>query len=264
VGDYPTKEKEMAESGVGGLRIFDDFVGFEVPVASTAAQATAPYFTPGGLRVVGQGLEQNDSGVVGLDADGLNGVVQLISSAQAAEHSCGFTTNACFDMTLNGGIMIEARVRFADLDTKEAYFGLTDVVTNGVGILEGEQLTGASTTLTLTASDLCGFYLSAELTDDEDWHGVYNGGTTTGATTSTDVDLDADATAGEFQILKLTVGNDGTARWYVDGVLKQTVTGAVSTSTDLAVLLMVESKTAAVETMDVDYVLIESSRDWTV
>jgi hypothetical protein len=189
---------ENANSGVGGLRIFDDFIGFEIPVS------------------------------------------------------------------LNGGIMIEARVRFGDLDTKEAYFGLTDVVTDGVGIIEGEQIAGASTTLTLTASDLCGFYFSSELTDDEDWHGVYNGGSTTGETDSTAVDLDADATAGDFQILKLTVGNDGTARWYVDGVLKQTVKGAVSTSTDLAVLLMVEAKGSEVETMDVDYVLIESSRDWTV
>lgn len=253
----------MAQSGVGGIRIFDDFIGFEVPVAGTAAPATAPFFTPGGLRVVGQGLADSDSGVVGLDADGLNGVVRLTTTNEE-QHSAGFTTSACFDMALNGGIMIEARVRFADLDTKEAYFGLTDVVTDGVGILEGEQISAAGTTLSLTASDLCGFYWSAELTDDEDWHGVYNGGTTTGATASGDVDLGDDAVAGEFQILKLTVGNDGTARWYIDGVLKQTVTGAVSTTTDLAVLLMVEAKTAAIESMDVDYVLIESNRDWTV
>ena len=253
----------MAQSSVGKIRIFDDFIGFEVPVASTAAPATEPYFTPGGLRVVGQGLAENDSGVVGLDSDALNGVVQLTSTDEA-EHSAGFTTNTCFDMTLNGGISIETRVRFADFATKEAYIGLTDVVTNGVGILEGEQLTGASTTLTLTASDLCGFYLSSDLSD-QDWHGVYNGGTTTGATTSTDVELDDDAVAGDFQVLRLEVDNNGTARWYIDGALKQTVTGAVSTSTDLAVLLMVETKgTARGETMDVDYVLIETNRDWTV
>ena len=255
----------MAQSGVGGIRIFDDFIGFELPEGNTSAPATVPFFTPGGLRVVGQGLAEADSGVNGLDADGLNGVVQL-QTTDETDHSVGFTTSKCFDMALNGGIMIEARVRFDDLDTKRAYFGLTDVVTDGVGIIKGEQMYGSGTTLTLTASDLCGFFIGSELTDDEDWHGVYNGGTTTGATTSTDVDLDADAVAGEFQILKLTVGNDGTARWYIDGVLKQTVTGAVSTTTDLAVLLMVEAQgtDAGGVVMDVDYVLIESSRDWTV
>jgi hypothetical protein len=253
----------MAQSSVGKIRIFDDFIGFEVPVASTAAPATEPYFTPGGLRVVGQGLAENDSGVVGLDSDALNGVVR-VTTTDEPQHSAGFTTNTCFDMTLNGGISIEARVRFADLNGKEAYFGLTDVVTDGVGILEGEQMTAAGTTLAPDASDLCGFYLSAELTDDEDWHGVYNGGTTTGATTSTDVDLDDDAVAGEFQVLRLEVDSNGTARWYIDGDLKQTVTGAVSTSTDLAALLMVEEKGTATSTMDVDYVLIETNRDWTV
>ena len=251
----------MAQSSEGRIRIFDDFIGFEVPVASTAAQATAPYFTPGGLRVVGQGLEDNDSGVVGLDADGLNGVVRLTTTNET-EHSVGFTTNASFDMALNGGIMIESRVRFENTDTKQVYFGLTDVVTDGVGILEGEQMVGSGTGITLTASDLCGFMMSADLTDATDWHGVYNGGTTTGETTSTSVDLD-DVAGTDFQVLRLEVDSNGTARWYIDGDLKQTVKGAVSTSTDLAVLLMVEAKGNAIETMDVDYVLIESNRDWT-
>ena len=255
----------MAESGGGKIRIFDDFVGCEVPEGGTAAPATVPFFTPGGLRVVGQGLAETDSGINGLDADGLNGVVQL-QTTDEADHSVGFTTSKCFDMALNGGIMIEARVRFDDLDTKRAYFGLTDVVTDGVGVIKGEQMFGTGTTLTLTASDLCGFFIGSELTDDEDWHGVYNGGTTTGATTSTDVDLNDDAVAGEFQVLKLTVSNDGTARWYIDGVLLQTVTGAVSTTTDLAVLLMIDAvdTTAGGVVMDVDYVLIEANRDWTV
>ena len=253
----------MAQSSVGKIRIFDDFIGFEVPVASTAAQATAPYFTPGGLRVVGQGLETNDSGVVGLDSDGVNGVVRL-TTTDDTEHSVGFTTNQSFSMSLNSGISIEARVRFENTDTKQAYFGLTDVVTDGVGILEGEQLhSSGGTTIVLTASDLCGFLMTADLTDATDWHGVYKGGSATASTTSTDVDLD-DVAGTDFQVLRLEVDSNGTARWYIDGDLKQTVTGAVSTTTVFAVLLMVEAKGGAIETMDVDYVLIETNRDWTV
>ena len=251
----------MPQSGEGKIRIFDDFIGFEVPVASTAVQTTAPYFTPGGLRVVGQCLEQNDSGVVGLDSDGVNGVVRL-TTTDDTEHSVGFTTNQSFSMSLNGGISIEARVRFENTDTKQVYFGLTDVVTNGVGILEGEQMVGAGTGITLTASDLCGFMMSADLTDATDWHGVYKGGSATASTTSTDVDFD-DVAGTDFQVLRLEVDSNGTARWYIDGDLKQTVTGAVSTTTVFAVLIMVEAKGGAIETMDVDYVLIETNRDWT-
>jgi hypothetical protein len=125
-------------------------------------------------------------------------------------------------------------------------------------------MVGNGTTMTLTASDLCGFYLSAELTDDEDWHAVFNGGTTTGETDSTALDLNDDAVAGEFDVLRLEVGNNGTARWFLNGVLKKTQTGAVSTSTDLAVVLIVAAYGAAIETADVDYISITANRDWTV
>lgn len=253
----------MAQSGVGGIRMWDDFVGFNVPLAGTLTSLLDPIFTPGGWQVVGQGLDEADAGVVGLSADGVNGVVQLTTTDEDV-HTTGFQTNSGFDMGLNGGIMLEARVRMAALTAKNVFFGISDVRTAGVQVLEGEIISGGSTTLTLTASDLCGFYFCTDLTDTADWHGAYNGGTTTGATDSTAVDLDADAVAGEFQILKLTISNDGTARWYVDGVLKQTVTGAVSTSVDMNAILMVEADSAAVATLDVDYLLLESNRDWTV
>src|SRR5690606_16350660 len=124
-------------------------------------------------------------------------------------------------------------------------------------------ITGATATLTLTASDLVGFYLSAELDEDEMWHGVYNGGATTGATDSTTVEL-VDTVAGEWDVVRLEVDPNGTARWYVNGDLLQTVVGAVSTTTDLKFFAAVEAKGAAVETMDVNYVLIRANQDWTV
>ena len=123
---------------------------------------------------------------------------------------------------------------------------------------------GASTTITLTASDICGFLLSAELTDDEDWHMVYNGGSTSGETDSTAIDADDDAVAAEWQVLRLEIDTNGTARWYIDGVLKQTKTGAASTSVNMALILGVEAKGAAIENLDVAYLLVQSKRDWTV
>jgi len=70
--------------------------------------------------------------------------------------------------------------------------------------------------------------------------------------------------AGEFQILRLEIANNGTARWYVDGVLKQTTTGAVSTSTDLALVTMIEARSAAIEYAYLDYIYVSANRDWTV
>ena len=248
----------MAQSGYGKVSIFEDFLAGEDIVAATAATRS---FGSSGLRVIGQGIAETDSGITVGESDGLNGVGILTTTNEDA-HSCGLTTGKVFDVGKMAPINIECRVQFPDLDTKAFYFGLTDV--NGdTAILEGENLVAASGTLTLSASDLCGFLIDAEATDDEDWIMVYNGGTTTGETTIANIDADNDAVAGEWDILRLEVGINGTARWYVNGVLKQTVTGAVSTSTDLAVLAMIEARSAAIEYAWIDYIAIEANRDWT-
>ena len=248
----------MAQSGYGKIKIFEDFLGGEDIVAETAASRS---FGSEGLRVIGQGIAETDSGITVGESDGLNGVGILTTTNEDA-HSCGLTTGKVFDVGKMAPINIECRVQFPDLDTKAFYFGLTDV--NGdTAILEGENLVAASGTLTLTASDLCGFLIDAEATDDEDWIMAYNGGTTTGETTIASIDADNDAVAGEWDILRLEVAINGTARWYVNGVLKQTVTGAVSTSTDLAVMAMIETRAASNEYAWIDYIAIEANRDWT-
>ena len=248
----------MAQSGYGKISIFEDFLAGEDIVAATAVGRA---FGGSGLRVIGQGSEDTDSGITVGESDGLNGVGILTTTNEDA-HSIGLTTGKVFDVGKMAPINIECRVQFPDLDTKAFYFGLTDV--NGdTAILEGENLVAASGTLTLSASDLCGFLIDAEATDDEDWIMVYNGGTTSGETTIANIDADNDAVAGEWDVLRLEVSINGTARWYVNGVLKQTVTGAVSTSTDLAVLAMIEARSAAIEYAWIDYIAIEANRDWT-
>jgi len=238
----------------------EDFLGGnEAAVANTTAP---PISFPPYLTLVGQGIADTDSGAVQLDSDGLNGVIQL-STTNEDIHCAGFQTPVMFDVGLNGTIILEARVRQAALNTGEVFIGFSDVATD-LAIIEGAICHGDTVTVTLTASDLVGFLMASDLTDNSDWHGIYNGGTTTGQTVSTSVDFDAGATAGEFQVLRLELFPNGTAEWWVDGVLEQTVTGAVSTSVDLCLNVLVESKTTAVKTLDIDYIKIWANRDWTV
>jgi hypothetical protein len=243
----------------GRIEIFEDFLAGEDIVAATAATRS---FGGSGLRVLGQGIAEADSGITVLESDGLNGVGAFTTTNEDA-HSCGLATGTVFDVAKMAPIVAECRVQFADLDTKAFYFGFTDVNTDTT-ILEGNQLVAASGTLTLSASDLCGFLLDAEATDDEDWIMAYNGGTTTGETTIANIDANDDAVAGEFQILRLEIAPNGTARWYIDGVLKQTKTGAVSTTTDLALLAMIEARAASNEYVYLDYIYVSANRDWTV
>jgi len=250
----------MVQSGDSRLYMSEDFLGGnEAAVANTTAP---PISFPPYLTLVGQGIADTDSGAVQLDSDGLNGVIQL-STTNEDIHCAGFQTPVMFDVGLNGTIVLEARVRQAALNTGEVFIGFSDVATD-LAIIEGAICHGDTVTVTLTASDLVGFLMASDLTDNSDWHGIYNGGTTTGQTVSTSVDFDAGATAGEFQVLRLELFPNGTAEWWVDGVLEQTVTGAVSTSVDLCLNVLVESKTTAVKTLDIDYIKIWANRDWTV
>lgn len=247
----------MPQSEYGKIHLFWDFLGAEIPDSLTTDQENL-----GDFFVGGEGIEDTDAGVLLADSDGLSGV-GLITSGNTDADTTAVMTSACLDVALMGPIVLESRIRLPDLDTKAVYFGLSDV--NTLDLQLTEILDGASgTTITLTASDLCGFYLSSELTDDEDWHGVYNGGSTTGATDSSTIDLNADAVAGEWQVLRLEVDPDGTARWYIDGDLKQTTSGAVATGTDFAVVLAAAANTTELSIVHCDYIGVRANRDWTV
>ena len=246
----------MAQSGEGRIRLFEDFFA-EDPVSNTATDRALGNFT-----VAGQGSEDTDSGIPLLHADAISGV-GVMTTTNEVNHTILIGTPIAFDVALMGTIVAETRVRFVDLDTKEVFFGFSDIDPSTLSI-ETNVMTGATTTLTLTASDICGFFLSAELTDDEDWHTVYNGGTTTGETDSTAIDCDDDAVIEKWQVLRLELAPNGTVRWFIDGVLVRTVTGAVSTSVDLSLILALDAKTNAIEIMHVDYLSVEANRDWTV
>ena len=114
-------------------------------------------------------------------------------------------------------------------------------------------------------ADLVGFYLSDELTTVAgDWHAINNGGTATATTTTTNGQLNNVAVAGEWQVLRLEVMPNGTAYWYIDGVLKKTVENAASTSTNMAVCLAAAANTTQLAIFDCDYLMVEANRDWTV
>ena len=244
----------MPQSGEGRIKLFNDFAGVAETLALTADTAQIGDFFAGG-----EGFEDNDAGLAGKDA--LSGVVTITSGNTDADTSF-IGTHIAFDVALMGTIVLEARVQVPDLDDKEIFFGLTSILSVDEQ-LEDIVINASGTTITMPA-DLVGFYLSSELTDDEDWHGIHNGGTTAGSTTTTAVDLDDDAVAGEWQVLRLEISSNGTALWYIDGVLKQTVTGAASTSTNMAVCLAAAANTTELSIMDVDYLSVEANRDWTV
>lgn len=249
----------MSQSAIGEMVFLEDFAGQGIVVADT----TAPPIQFGTfLNLVGQGLAETDSGAVRLDSDGLAGVIQL-STTDEDVHAAGFQTATMFAVGKMAPLVLEVRSRQAVIATGEIFIGFSDVNTD-LAIIEGAIAHGATTTLTLTASDMVGFLKSADLTDTSLWHAVYNGGSATGVTSSTTAGLGVSSVAGDFKVFRIEIYPSGTVCWYIDGVLLKTVVGAVSTTTNLCVNVLCESKTTAVKTMDIDYILVKANRDWTV
>ena len=248
----------MPQGERGQIELFEDFYT-EDNVAETAETRNFGDFIIGG-----QGNAEVDSGVISLATSPNLGGVGRLTTTDEVDHTLLVGTNIGWDVGLMGTITAECRIQFNNLATKDAFFGFCDIEPNTLSIQTDIIANDGGTTLTLTASDILGFYLSAELTDNADWHTVYNGGGTTGVTDATLLDINDDAVAGEWQILRLELDPNGTVRWYVNEMLVRTVSGAVSTTTDLSFLLGVEAKEAAIEELDCDYLLVRAFRDWTI
>ena len=251
----------MAQSGYGKILLFNDFCGPEIPIATNVAYGVTAggcsYYL-GDFKVTGE-LEDTDSGVVGLSKS--NGWVRLTGTDEA-EAGCTIGTEAVFSPALNGPFAIEARVETQAVTARNLFVGFCNVNADAAAV---PPTVGATTVTTLTASDLCGFsYDSTYGTDTNDWHMAYNGGSTTGEVLSTNINADEDVVAGTSQVLRVEIDTNGTARWYIDGKLKQTVTNAVSTTVLQGALVGCFATTTTVTDLDVDYIAVEANRDWTV
>ena len=250
----------MAEAGPGKIRLWNDFTGVVNLLAETTDSIPLGDFYAGG-----EGIEEADAGVATLA--GPSGILRITGSNVDADTTF-VGTNIMFDVGLMGTIVLETRIQVPDLDTKEIFFGLTSILEPDEQ-LEDIVINSSATALTLVA-ELAGFYMSDELTASaSEWHGLHTGGTAAaqGATVA-DVNLgtadNATITAGEWQVLRLEIDTNGTVRWLINGVQKQRVVGAVSTTTNFAMCLALAANTTQLAIAQCDYLLAKCNRDWTI
>lgn len=251
------------QSGPGKIRLFDDFTGPELAIATNVAIGT----TAGGcnigigpFKITGDGLDDTAAGVAHID-DRPSGAVILTTKAENL-HSTYVGTGTIFNVALMGTLILEARVQMDAVTARTVYIGFTS--DND----DQQQIcceAGGATTITLTEDDLCGFLYSDELTTDADWHFIYKGGATTGETVSTNVDSGVTPVLAEWDILRVEVDNNGTARWFINGELKKTLAGAMAVGSEyVAAVVGASANTSTVASVEIDYMLVEANRDWTV
>jgi hypothetical protein len=244
-----------AQSGTGRIRLFNDFTGVANLVTETTDSIPLGDFYAGG-----EGIEDNDTGVVPSTTAPLSGSVTMTGGNTDADTTF-IGTQIMFDVALMGPLVMETRLQIPDLDTKEIFVGFTSILTYDEQL--EDIIIGSSATAFTCVADLVGFYLSDELTASAtEWHAVHKGGTTTASTTAADQDLDVGPTAGEWQILRLEIDPNGDARWYVDGELKKSASKVASTTSDMAACVAFGANTTELVIGDIDYILVEANRDW--
>jgi len=249
------------QSGRGRIEIFEDFLGAECPILNTVAPAaaTSALLNFGSLVIRGDIVETNTAGIVPV-ADALSGVARFTSAAVGTGDAVYLGTETCISVSLMAPIILECRVEMAALTVRRVYMGLSGTYADA----QSDICTGSDATLTLTEADQCGFLYDSGLTEAVKWYMPFKGGTTTGTLDASEVVSSVTPVAEEFDILRLEVDNNGTARWFINGKLEQTVEGAISTSTVLSALIGVLATSSVSGTADFDYFYISANRDWTV
>lgn len=247
------------QSGVGRIRWFNDFGGAEIPVANAVAYGTSAggcnYYL-GDFKLIGD-LAETDTGAVSTDK--ANGYL-LLSGNDENGKGAAIATGVNLSPALNGTIVVEARLERAVLTAGVVFVGLAGTLADDVA----EPVTSTGTTITKVVPCL-GFLLDSQLdADDGLWHMPYLLASDT-TQTSTSVISTQTAVATESDLVRLEVDNNGAARWYINGVLEQSVGAglAATVGTLMGACVGCWATTGTAATVDVDYLLVEANRDWT-
>jgi hypothetical protein len=251
------------QSGYGTVKYFSDFLGAEIPVANAVAYGTTAggcnYYL-GPFKVTGA-LDSVDCGVVSVLK--ANGFAELCSSATADTMGVAIGTEAIFSPALNGTLILETRLENPSvLTARNIFVGFGSLNADAIA----EPFTSTGTTITVVDPVYAGFCLDSQFTAATEWHMPFYGGAITGPTTGATVACGSGvlAVAGDCQILRVEIDANGTARWYINGRLMKTQESAVSTTTLLAAYVGIWSTAAVAATVDVDYLYVKCTRDWTV
>ncbi len=250
------------QSGFGKIEVFEDFLGAENPLASTVEEnnaATTALLNFGSLVCRGEAFEDGLEGIVPV-ADALSGVGRFTSGNGAGADTIFLGTETTIGVAKMAPIILECRVEMEALSDRRVYMGLVGNFADSQGIIN----TGTTGTITLTEANQCGFVFDSGLSEAVKWYMPFKGGTTTGITDASEIVSSVTPVGEEFDILRLEVDNNGTARWFINGVLEQTKAGAISTSVVHSAMIGVMSTTTTAATADFDYFYIGCNRDWTV
>lgn len=243
----------------GLLGTFTDFRdGVGKAVANTDATATIP---GSGVRVFGQGIAEDDSGLTVAYAEG--GAVASLATTNEAAHTAAlsiFGSTLVWQPDVNGAMVIDALVSNSAAITNRALFcGFLGTAADALD----PAVTGSGTTLTLVQDDLAGLFFDSGLTDADRLYAPHNKSNeaATIETDATGVDTETDiAAAGTYQRLRVQISEAGAMTCFVNKTQVTSIAASLDADEEVVPVLYIEANTTAVTTLLVKHFAAFTSR----
>ena len=241
----------MAEAGPGKIDDHLDMSGVHWPIATTLTAASIGPFSLTGS------VDETDAGIVPISKAG--GWARLTGTNEDGA-GAALGTEVGFSPALNGTLVFEIRQELQVITARNTWVGFSSLR----AIDTAEPLTATTVTITPVAGSYVGFFMDSQLTVNTAWYMAHNGGTATAPTTPITGIIGDTIVAAESMVLRIEIDTNGTARWFSDGDLLQTVEGACSTTTLLAAFVGTFGTTTTISDIDLNYIKFKANRDWTV
>lgn len=216
-----------------------DFLAITDVTAGNTRDAT-------GVRVFGQGVEENDSGGV-ITATGEGGGLMRLTTTDQDLHCANVGTNVVFQPDQHGMVVFEAEIaQVSAITLRNVYFGLIGLSPDALD----PPISGGTLTATLNQNDLALMHYDVGYTDGDRWFTASNKADADADQLAVDTGVDA-AAAGTFQLLRVEIDEDADTRFFIDKALVASESVSLEVNQEFACVVGLESTSTAVKIMDV-------------
>lgn len=240
------------QSEFGYVEYFEDFLGIDPDVTWAA----------GGFAIGNVSVASVNEGSIENTVDETGGVVAITLATGDNDNVALYYPPV---KPSDGGATMEARLKGDNLTDLAFYVGFTETLNKTTPVMPAEF---ATTTMTYNGTGgMVGLQFDSDGTTD-DWRAVCgDGGAATagsgnGTRASSIVGEGYTPTADRWDIVRVELDSNATARVYLNGKLIKTFEGGLDADNLFFPVVMCENRAGSAAVMEVDYFYSRSSRDW--
>ncbi|MCP4225232.1 MAG: hypothetical protein GY773_17985 [Actinomycetia bacterium] len=236
---------------IGAGPIWGVETDFRDGVGKAVADTDGTLTIPGsGLRVFGQGIDEDDSGLVAQTA-AEGGIEARLTTTNETAHVAAVGMSAGVMQPDQHDVMV-VDVELSNVSAITLRSMFVGFIGTAADALD-PAVTGATTTATLVQDDLAGVFFDVGLTDGDRLYGVHN---KSNEAATQDLTADGDtstniAAAGTYQRIRVQISRAGAMTVYVNKASVYTYATALDADEEVSPVLYLESTSAAVKSLDI-------------